>query len=79
MVKQAVSMDWAEEVFDAEVVYVVLGSLVQSSLLSKFDKTETRTGPPRLKNHEKLDWTNVNRFSAVLVSFLPLKDRSCSY
>ena len=34
---------------------LVLGSPVQSGLLSKFDKTETRTGPPRLKNHEKPD------------------------
>jgi hypothetical protein len=35
--------------------HVVLGSPVQSGLLSKIDKTETGTGPPRLKNHEKLD------------------------
>jgi len=34
---------------------VVLGSPVQSGLLSKFDKTRTGTGLHRLKNHEKLD------------------------
>jgi len=50
--------------------YLVLGSPVQSGLLSKFDKTGTRTGPHRLKNHEKLNWTNINWFSVVLVSFL---------
>jgi len=35
--------------------YLVLGSPVQSGLLSKFDKTGTETGPHRLKNLEKLD------------------------
>jgi len=35
--------------------YIVLGSLVQSGLLSKFDKTGTETGPHRVKNLEKLD------------------------
>ncbi|KIJ96176.1 hypothetical protein K443DRAFT_10802 [Laccaria amethystina LaAM-08-1] len=34
---------------------VVLGSLVQSGLLSKFDKTGTGTGLCRLKNYEKPD------------------------
>jgi len=37
------------------VSQLVLGSLVQSGLLSKFDKTGTGTGLHRLKNHEKLD------------------------
>jgi len=55
---------------------IVLGSPVQSSLLSKFDKTGTWTSPHKLKNLEKLDWTNVNWFSAVLVGFLWLKDWS---
>jgi hypothetical protein len=34
---------------------LVLGSPVQSSLLSKFDKTGTGTGLHRLKNYKKLD------------------------
>ncbi|EDR05173.1 uncharacterized protein LACBIDRAFT_329973 [Laccaria bicolor S238N-H82] len=34
---------------------LVLGSPVQSGILSKFDKTGTWTGPHRLKDHEKLD------------------------
>ena len=57
-------------------VNLVLEGPVQSSLWSKFDKTGTGTSPHRLKDHEKLDWTDVNRSSAVWVSFLRLKDRS---
>jgi len=34
---------------------LVLGSLVQSGLSSKFDKTGTETGPHRLKNLKNLD------------------------
>jgi len=34
---------------------IVLGSLVQSGLLSNFDKTETWTSPHKLTNLEKLD------------------------
>jgi len=34
---------------------LVLGSPVQSGLLSKFHKTGTGTGLQRLKDHEKLD------------------------
>jgi hypothetical protein len=34
---------------------LVLGSPVQSGLLSKFDKTGTGTGLCRLKNYEKPD------------------------
>jgi hypothetical protein len=34
---------------------VVLGSPVQSGLLSKFDKTGSGTGLCRLKNYEKPD------------------------
>jgi len=56
--------------------YLVLGSPVQSGLLSNFDKTKTWTGPHKSTNLEKLDWTKVNRFSAVFVSFLWLKDQS---
>jgi len=52
------------------------GSAWKSSLLSNFDKTRTCTGPHKLKNLKKLDWTDVNWFSAVLVGFLWLKDRS---
>ena len=55
---------------------VVLGSPVQSSLLSNFDKTETWTSPHKSTNLEKLDWTDVNWFSAVFVGFLWLKDWS---
>jgi hypothetical protein len=55
---------------------LVLGSPVQSGLLSKFDKTETWTGPHKLTNLEKLDRTDINRSSAVLVGFLWLKDWS---
>jgi len=54
----------------------VLGSPVQSGLSSKFDKTGTETGPHRLKTLEKLDRTDVNRFSAVFIGFRRLKDRS---
>jgi hypothetical protein len=57
------------------VSIVVLGSLVQSGLLSNFDKTGTETGPHRLKNLEKLNRTDVNRFSAVFIGFLRLTDR----
>ncbi|EDQ98215.1 uncharacterized protein LACBIDRAFT_336171 [Laccaria bicolor S238N-H82] len=39
----------------AKAQQLVLGSPVQSGLLSKFDKTRTETGPHRLKNHEKPD------------------------
>jgi hypothetical protein len=55
---------------------LVLGSLVQSGLLSKFDKTGTETGPHRFRNLEKLDQTDVNWFSVVFVGFCQLKDRS---
>ena len=51
-------------------------SLVQSGLLSNFDKTETWTGPHKSTNLEKLDWTDVNWFSAVFIGFLQLKDQS---
>jgi hypothetical protein len=55
---------------------IVLGSPVQSSLLSNFDKTETWNSPHKLTNLEKLDQTDINHFSAVLVGFLQLKDQS---
>jgi len=55
---------------------LVLGSPVQSGLLSNFDKTETWTGPHKSTNLKKLDWTNINWFSAVFVGFLRLKDQS---
>jgi hypothetical protein len=55
---------------------LVLGSPVQSGLLSNFDKTETWTGPRKLTSLEKLDRTDINRFSAVFRGFLRLKDRS---
>ena len=50
-------------------LWLVLVSLVQFGLLSKLDKTGTRTSLHRLKDLKKLDWTNINWFSAVLVSF----------
>ena len=44
---------------------LVLGSLVQSGLLSKFDKTGTWTGLHRLKNHEKLVQCGFGQFFVV--------------
>ena len=55
-----------------EVSRVVLGSLVQSSFSSIFEKTETKTSLQRLADCKKLDWADGNWFRAVLVSFLLL-------
>jgi hypothetical protein len=46
-------------------ILLVLGSPVQSGLLSNIDKTENWTGPRKLTNLEKLDETDINQFSAV--------------
>ncbi len=57
-------------------IWLVLGSPVQSDLLSIFGKTGTGTGLYRLMDHKKPDWTDVNQFSTVIVSFWWLTDRS---
>ena len=56
--------------------FLVLGSLVQSSFSSIFEKTRAETGPPFLKFSKTKTRTVIDQSTAISCSFLQLQDWS---